>query len=142
VEITLSLSLPRDEESIPVARHLIRQALAEVGVEAGCSYDVELAMSEACTNVLRHAGPGDAYQVRLQIEDRSCALRIVDLGRGFDTAGPRPGAEGVEEGGRGLGLMLALVDKVQFASKPEAGTVVRMEKALVYRDDYTGGRRQ
>jgi anti-sigma regulatory factor (Ser/Thr protein kinase) len=142
VEITLSLSLPRDEESIPIARHLVRQALAEVGVEADCAYDVELAMSEACTNVLRHAGPGDAYRVRLQIEEHSCELRIVDLGRGFDSAGQRPAREGVEEGGRGLGLMLALVDKVQFASKPEAGTVVRLEKTLVYRDDYMGGRRQ
>jgi serine/threonine-protein kinase RsbW len=140
VEIALSLSLPRDEESIPVARHIVRNALAEVGVEADCTYDVELALSEACTNVLLHAGPGDAYEVRLQIEQETCELRVVDLGGGFDGQGPRPDREGAEEGGRGLGLMIALVDKVHFASRPEAGTVVRLEKALVYRGDYLDGR--
>jgi hypothetical protein len=36
--------------------------------------------------------------------------------------------------------MIALVDKVQFASRPEAGTVVSLEKALVYREDSIGGR--
>ena len=140
MEITLSLTLPREEESIPVARHIVGNALAEAGVVADCTYDVELALSEACTNVLLHAGPGDAYQVRLQIDEELCELRVVDVGQGFDAAGPRLGKDGVEEGGRGLGLMIALVDTVQFASKPEAGTVVRLEKTLVYRDDSLGGR--
>jgi serine/threonine-protein kinase RsbW len=141
VEISLSLNLPRDEETIPVARHIVRKALAEVGVEHDCTFDVELALSEACTNVLLHAGPGEAYEVRLQIDERSCELRVVDVGRGFDVAGAPAQRGGVEEGGRGLGLMVALVDKVQFASKPEAGTVVSLQKSLVYREDSIGGRR-
>jgi serine/threonine-protein kinase RsbW len=140
VEISLSLNLPRDEESIPVARHIVRKALAEVGVQNDCTFDVELALSEACTNVLLHAGPGEAYEVRLRIDERSCELRVVDVGRGFETDGAPVQRSGVEEGGRGLGLMIALVDKVQFASRPEAGTVVSLEKALVYREDSIGGR--
>jgi serine/threonine-protein kinase RsbW len=139
VEITLSLTLPRDEETIPVARHIVRQSLAEVGVESDCTFDVELALSEACTNVLLHAGPGEAYEVRLQIDERSCELRVVDVGDGFE-ADSTPVRRGVEEGGRGIGLMIALVDRVQFASRPEAGTVVSLEKALVYREDSIGGR--
>jgi anti-sigma regulatory factor (Ser/Thr protein kinase) len=141
VEISLSLNLPRDEETIPVARHIVRRALAEVGVENDCTFDVELALSEACTNVLRHAGLGEAYEVRLQIDERSCELRVVDVGRGFDAGGAPAPQSGVEEGGRGLGLMIALVDKVQFASRSEAGTVVSLEKALVYRENSIGGRR-
>jgi serine/threonine-protein kinase RsbW len=141
VEITLSLTLPRDEESLPVARHIVRQALAEVGVESDCTFDVELALSEACTNVLLHAGPGEEYEVRLRINERSCELRVVDVGVGFE-ADSTPAQRGIEEGGRGIGLMIALVDRVQFASKPEAGTVVRLEKALVYREDSIGGRRR
>jgi serine/threonine-protein kinase RsbW len=140
VEISLSLNLPRDEETIPVARHIVRKALAEVGVENDCTFDVELALSEACTNVLLHAGPGQAYEVRLRIDERACELRVVDIGRGFDAdSAPAPRSSG-EEGGRGLGLMIALVDKVQFASRREAGTVVSMEKALVYREDAIGRR--
>jgi serine/threonine-protein kinase RsbW len=143
VEIALSLSLPRDSESVPVARHIVRKALAEIGVTEDCTNDVELALSEACTNVLLHAGPGDEYDVRLQIDDQSCELRIVDVGQGFDPATPRrledPDHEA--ERGRGLRLMRALVDKVQFASRPAAGTVVQLQKTLAYRDDSLGGRR-
>jgi serine/threonine-protein kinase RsbW len=141
VEISISLSLPRDKETIPVARHIVRKALAEVGVENDCTFDVELALSEACTNVLLHAGPGEAYEVRLQIDERSCELRVVDVGRGFEADGTLAQPSGVAEGGRGLGLMIALVDRVRFASKPEAGTMVSLEKALVYREDSIGGRR-
>lgn len=142
MDISLSLNLPRDEETIPVARHIVRRALAEVGVENDCTFDVELALSEACTNVLRHAGLGEAYEVRLQIDERSCELRVVDVGRGFDPGGASAPPRGVEEGGRGLGLMIALVDKVQFASRSEAGTVVSLEKALVYRENSIGSRRR
>jgi serine/threonine-protein kinase RsbW len=142
VEISLSLNLPRDEETIPMARHIVRKALAEVGVENDCTFDVELALSEACTNVLLHAGPEEAYVVRLRIDEQACVLRVVDVGRGFDVQGAPAQPGGVEEGGRGLGLMVALVDKVQFASRPEAGTVVSLQKSLVYREDSIGGRRR
>jgi serine/threonine-protein kinase RsbW len=142
VEIALSLNLPRDAESVPLARHIVRNALAEVGVTEDCTHDVELALSEACTNVLLHAGPGDEYDVRLHIDDRRCELRIVDVGQGFDAAGPwRVGSDHEAERGRGIGVMSALVDKVRFDSKPAAGTVVHLQKRLAYLDDSFGGRR-
>jgi serine/threonine-protein kinase RsbW len=101
-------------------------------------------MSEACTNVLLHSGPGDQYVVRLDMGDRIGRIRVVDVGHGFDSArlqaeGPLPEAER----GRGLGLMHALVDRVQFTTRPEAGTIVTLEKSLTYRDGaLVGGRRK
>jgi serine/threonine-protein kinase RsbW len=144
MELSLALSLPRDEQTVPVARHIVRNAMEQVGVEPDCVYDVELALSEACTNVLLHSGPGDQYVVRLDLEDQIGRIRVVDVGHGFDSArlqtdGPMPGAER----GRGLGLMHALVDRVQFLSRPEAGTIVTLEKALTYRGNaVVGGRRK
>jgi hypothetical protein len=38
--------------------------------------------------------------------------------------------------------MIALVDRVQYASRPEAGTVESLQKALLYREDTIGGRRR
>jgi serine/threonine-protein kinase RsbW len=141
VEIALSLSLPRDAESITVARHFVRNALAEVGVTEDCTHDVELALSEACTNVLLHASPGDQYEVRVEIDEQRCELRILDVGQGFDASRPRPPIkDGEVEHGRGLGVMTALVDKVQFVSKPAAGTLVHLQKALDYQDGSFGGR--
>jgi serine/threonine-protein kinase RsbW len=136
MELSLALTLPRDEQTVPVARHIVRNAMDQVGVEENCVYDFELAMSEACTNVLLHSGPGDQYVVRLDLEDRIGMIRVIDVGHGFDSArlqatDPIPEAER----GRGLGLMQALVDRVDFTSRPEAGTIVTLEKVLTLRDE-------
>ena len=131
MELSLALTLPRDEQTVPVARHVVRNAMEQVGVEATCIYDVELALSEACTNVLVHSGPGDQYVVRLDLDGRLGVIRVIDVGHGFDSA--RLQAEGSladAERGRGLGLMRALVDRVDFTSRPEAGTIVTLEKTL------------
>jgi serine/threonine-protein kinase RsbW len=136
MELSLALTLPRDEQTVPVARHIVRNAMDQVGVEETCVYDVELALSEACTNVLLHSGPGDQYVVRLDLEDRLGMIRVIDVGHGFDSA--RLQAENPlpqDERGRGLGLMQALVDRVDLTSRSEAGTIVTLEKALTYRDE-------
>ena len=136
MELSLALTLPRDEQTVTVARHIVRNAMEQVGVESTCVYDVELALSEACTNVLLHSGPGDQYKVRLDLEDRLCVIRVIDVGHGFDSA--RLQAEDPlpqDERGRGLGLMQALVDRVDFTSRPEAGTIVTLEKVLTVRDE-------
>jgi serine/threonine-protein kinase RsbW len=144
MDISLALTLPRDEQTVPVARHIVRNAMEQVGVEETCVYDFELAMSEACTNVLLHSGPGDQYVVRLDLEDRLGVIRVIDVGHGFDSARLQASdALPEDERGRGLGLMQALVDRAQFTSRPEAGTIVTLEKVLTYRDDaLIGGRRK
>jgi serine/threonine-protein kinase RsbW len=136
MELLLALTLPRDEQTVTVARHIVRNAMEQVGVESTCVDDVELALSEACTNVLLHSGPGDQYKVRLDLEDRLSVIRVVDVGRGFDSAKLQAeGAVAEAERGRGLGLMQALVDRVDLTSRPEAGTIVTLEKILTYDDE-------
>ena len=145
MELSLSLTLPRDKQTVPVARHIVRNAMEQVGVEETCVDDVELALSEACTNVLLHSGPGDQFVVRLDLEDRLGVLRIIDVGHGFDSARLQAEDQLVDaERGRGLGLMRALVDRVDFTSRDEAGTIVTLEKVLTYRDEalLTGRRKQ
>jgi serine/threonine-protein kinase RsbW len=136
MELSLALTLPRDEQTVPVARHIVRNAMVQVGVEETCVDDVELALSEACTNVLLHSGPGEQFVVRLDLEDRLGVIRVVDVGHGFDSGKLRTADELVEaEQGRGLGLMQAVVDRVDLTSRPEAGTVVTLEKVLTYSDE-------
>jgi serine/threonine-protein kinase RsbW len=144
MDISLALTLPRDEQTVPVARHIVRNAMEQVGVAEACVYDVELALSEACTNVLLHSGPGDQFVVRLDLEDRLGLIRVIDLGHGFDSTKLQSEDPAVEaERGRGLGLMQALVDRVDFTSRAEAGTIVTLEKVLTYADErLLAGRRK
>lgn len=135
VQIIVALSLPRDEETIPVSRHIAVGAMSEIGVTEDCTQDIAIALTEACTNVLKHSGPGDEFEVSLEVDDDDCVIRVVDTGHGFDsTSLGLSHADTSAEQGRGIELMRALVDSVKFISKPEAGTVVHLEKTLHYED--------
>lgn len=124
--------MPRDASTIPVARHIARDALREAGVTDDCSSAIEVALTEAATNVVRHSGPGDEYEVAVSVTAEHCSIRVIDTGRGFDFAslGGARAAEPSAEKGRGVQLMHALVDQVMFESKPQEGTVVHLEKRL------------
>lgn len=135
-QVTLSLQLPRDRLSVPVTRHLIRAAMDEVGVISDDADAVDLAVTEACANVIDHSGPGDAYEVAVSISPSACHIRVVDVGRGFDhqaLALSRMAGHDAEHG-RGVALMHALVDQVRFESEPERGTVVHLVKGLRFSD--------
>lgn len=132
VEINMALLLPRDARTIPVARHICREALRELGVEAECVGDIEVALTEACTNVLEHSQAGDQYEVQVRLAEEDCVIRVVDQGRGFDASAVAPRPADISENGRGIALMHALVDRVKFESRPEEGTIVHLEKELEY----------
>lgn len=130
MEIAFKLSLPRDEVSVPVVRHISRDALLKLGVDAACVSDIELAVTEACTNVLNHAdGTGDLYEVSFEVNEELAHIRIIDTGRGFDEGQIELSADSAESG-RGIFLMKALVDDLKFVSEPEKGTVVHLVKKL------------
>lgn len=134
----MGLSLPRDARAIGVARHISRETLRELGVEDNCVSDIEVALTEACTNVLDHSGNGDEYDVEFTLTEHDCVIRVIDSGSGFDIEAPRVPPDEVSESGRGIALMQALVDRVRFESRPEDGTVVHLEKSLVYLEGAPG----
>jgi serine/threonine-protein kinase RsbW len=136
VLITLTLCLPRDEQTVTMARHIASSAMDEIGVDEDAVHDIAVALTEACTNVLKHSGPGDEYEVTLEVDDQQCTIRVVDTGHGFDSAAlGLAHADSSAEQGRGIELMRALVDQVRFISRPEAGTVVHLEKSIAYNRD-------
>lgn len=130
------LCLPRDSVTLPVVRHIASAALKELGVETEAIEDVALALTEASANVVKHSGAGDQYEVHLILENNLCEIKVVDTGRGFDSASLGMVMAGPsQEQGRGLALMAALVDSVHFESRPEAGTIVHLVKDLSLRPD-------
>lgn len=134
--VALSLRLPRDRLSVSLIRHMTAHALREVGTDPEDVSDVEVALTEAATNVIKHSGAGDAYDVEVTIGPSLVELRVIDVGRGFDSEAislltARPEAEQ----GRGVALMHALVDQARFISAPERGTIVHLIKRLRFDND-------
>jgi serine/threonine-protein kinase RsbW len=136
VEIKLALALPREELSVPVVRRVLKASLEALGVETVVVHDIEVALTEAVTNVLDHATHGEEYEVSAGIDGDICVIEIVDRGGGFDGSKLGHGeADPTAEEGRGIQLMRALVDKVTFTSVPTVGTVVHLEKRLEWKDN-------
>ncbi|WP_420884789.1 ATP-binding protein [Actinomadura geliboluensis] len=138
MEISLDLLLPRDAASVPATRRLLDAALAALGVEDHIRDDIEMMLTEACSNVIRHAEHGARYTVRATIQDRRCTIKVIDSGTGFD-AGRVPLPDPSAEHGRGLLIMRSLADDVRFCSFPEDGALVALEKRLSYGEDSLGG---
>ena len=137
MQLVFTLSLPRDQASVPIVRHVCRDCLLKLGVEEECVSDIELAVTEACTNVLDHAqGTGDVYEVRVEVDEHRSKISVIDTGDGFEiNPSTLTQAESGAESGRGLFLMKALVDDLKFISQPEEGTIVQLVKALTLRPD-------
>jgi serine/threonine-protein kinase RsbW len=135
VEITFSLRLPRDAATVPFVRTICWDSMKRLGVTSTCQEDVALAVTEACANVVRHAGEISEYHVEVLLSEQWCHIRVIDTGQGIDVealtrAMPKAG----DDAGRGLVLMRLLVDRIDFESHPEAGTVVHLRKRLDFED--------
>lgn len=134
MDIDVRLSLPRDAISVPVIRRVLRVALVTLAVHPDCISDIEIALTEACTNVLDHARTGDQYEVVARVHNDRCVIDVIDNGSGFDASRLGLGnAESTAEAGRGIQLIRALVDNVEFAPMAGRGSV-HFEKALVAMD--------
>ncbi len=129
-----SLSLPRDVRMVPVARHFCENAMAEFGVTKPCTAEVALALTEACANVVEHSDASNEFDIEIELDEKTCLIRVVDNGSGFDTAVTMPAAapDPLAARGRGMFLMQALVDRIEFESQPEQGTVVKLVKQLEF----------
>ena len=151
VEIKMALFLPRDAASVPVSRQVLDGCLETLGVTPDTRTDIALALSEACANVVQHAGPGVEYEVLATTRDARCVIEVVNtVNRGDPPAAPAdlapapaaepagaelgpPSAEPVPataEHGRGLKIIDALTDNLQLTGDGRAGTTVHFEKVL------------
>lgn len=132
MEIKMSLSLPRDAASVPVTRQVLDCCLQTLGVMPDTRGDIALALSEACANVILHAGPGQEYDVVATARDGRCIIEVVDTGgsRGVAMPAPRVPDEAtlMSESGRGLRIIDAVSDKMSLLGKD--GTTVHFEKIL------------
>jgi serine/threonine-protein kinase RsbW len=135
MRMSVRLNLPREVDSVPAVRRLLRCALAILHVDKQAGADLEIALTEACANVVKHAAGAEKFEVRLDVAADRCAIDVVDNGAGFDastvspaTGSPAPDTDG--EHGRGLFLIRALSDNVRMQSTPRRGCLIHFEKSF------------
>ncbi|GGO60411.1 ATP-binding protein [Nonomuraea cavernae] len=141
MDIEFSLALPRDAIGIPMVRRVLGDALRSLNVSETCIADMLLAVSEACSNAVRHGGPANRYEVTASIGYGRCDVRVADSGRGLPSMPPHfPPPD--TENGRGLLIMRSVVDEISFGVTPGNGTTVHLRKLLSWDDEATARPRQ
>jgi serine/threonine-protein kinase RsbW len=77
--------------SVPVMRRVLGDTLRGLGVDEESVYDILLAATEACTNVLRHGGRDvEDYAVVTSLGPVGCQVEVADKGVGAVLSGAGP----------------------------------------------------
>jgi serine/threonine-protein kinase RsbW len=155
-DVRFCLLFPREALSVPVMRRVLGDTLSRLGVDDSSISDLLLAVTEACTNVLRHSGQGRGYEIVARVTGNRCQLdvrdfdplalpvrrpavrrpvrRVAALRRRHGSLGA-PVAPTALTLRRGLGRPRRLTRKRSVAQLPESGRGLAIMRACV--DDVT-----
>jgi serine/threonine-protein kinase RsbW len=95
--------------------------------------DLKLALTEACSNSVRHAyRDGDGrVEIVYELEPDRLAIEVTDDGAGFEAQRPLAGDEELSEGGLGIAIIRAIADELELGPKPDGpGSRLRFVKLL------------
>jgi serine/threonine-protein kinase RsbW len=129
------LSFPAKAEYITLGR-LALTGIARLGATPLSDEvlgDVKLALTEACTNSVRHAydGGNGAVSIAYELHPDRLVVEVVDDGRGFDGVGaPADPDDELNEGGLGIAIIEALTDELEIARGAAGGSRLRFVKRL------------
>ena len=119
----VKLTLPARPENVSVIRHVLGAFAEALRLPDDLVEDLRLAVTEACTKVVRHAYPADIpgpVEISIVPSDEVVSVIVSDHGRGIgassDTNGP----------GLGLPLIAAIADEVELQPVPGGGSRVAM----------------
>jgi serine/threonine-protein kinase RsbW len=95
--------------------------------------DLKLALTEACTNSVRHAyaASGGNVEILYELHADRLVVEVADEGEGFEPPTPvdlADGAEALSEGGLGIAIIRALVDDVEIRDREQGGSSLRFVK--------------
>jgi serine/threonine-protein kinase RsbW len=134
VASTVSLVIPAKAEYLVFCR-LVLVGLAQArNIDAETLADMKLAVTEACSNSIKHAYDGGDGQVsvRFTLEDEHIAIQVEDQGIGFEPPQAfRVYSPDAPEAGMGLAILEALTDELSFsAGAGGRGSLVTFRKRV------------
>ena len=129
------LALPAELDSSAAFQDFIDEACAEAGLDDQASYDIKLAVDEACMNIIEHGYEGmdpGTIIVSFQYGVQQVVVHITDFGHPFEPSEPpAPDPEKILEGpagGLGLYLIYRSVDSVSYEATESGNTLTFVKK--------------
>ncbi|RPJ42987.1 MAG: ATP-binding protein [Candidatus Latescibacterota bacterium] len=133
---TVELAFPSSLEYLPLVNAVAEEVADRLGVERETRDAIDSSVIEACTNAIEHGNKKDRtkeVRIRFRTNGRTIEIEVSDQGEGFDPAAvkdPRRPENLMRERGRGIFILRAFMDEVQFRVEPSRGTTVRLVKRL------------
>jgi serine phosphatase RsbU (regulator of sigma subunit)/putative methionine-R-sulfoxide reductase with GAF domain/anti-sigma regulatory factor (Ser/Thr protein kinase) len=129
---------PAKYDKLDALREFASQAARDAGMDDSETYAVELAVDEACTNIIEHAYQGEnrgEIECTCESNDKNLTVVLRDHGSPFDPSTVQPpdleaDIDDRAVGGLGVYLMKQLMDEVRFEPLGESGNVLTMVKRL------------
>ena len=132
-ERSVRLTIPAKAEYITLGR-LALTAIARVRpLSDETLSDLKLALTEACTNSVRHAyrEGGGTVEIVYQLEPDRLVVEVADDGDGFQLGDVDKSDNGdLNEGGLGIAIIRAVVDEVEIGERESGGSRLRFVKFL------------
>jgi len=129
----IKMMLPANQEYVSLARLTIASVATNMGFSIGDVEDLQVAISEACTNAICHSiVPEATYDLTYIIGKKDLTFTVSDTGIGFEPDLVKlPGDnEDALASGFGLFVIETLMDSVEIVSKKGVGTSITMVKNL------------
>jgi serine/threonine-protein kinase RsbW len=127
------LTIPARPEYITLGRLALTAIAGVRPLSDETLHDLKLALTEACTNSVRHAyndeGRG-SVDILYELRGDRLAVEVGDAGAGFDPGVATTDVEKLEEGGLGIAIIRAVTDEVEIAERQGGGSKLRFVKRL------------
>ena len=133
------LVVPAEPDQIVKLATFVAQAAADSGFDSLQINRIELAVDEACSNIIDHAYGGAKGTIRLEVEvvpHRKLTVILIDQGKPFDPDhipdySPRGSLDTIKVGGLGIHLMRQAMDDICYEfNVPGVGNRLTMTKRL------------
>ena len=95
--------------------------------------DLKLALTEACSNSVRHAYPegGGLVEIVYELQPDRLVIEIADDGEGFDPGDPEAANDELAEGGLGIAIIRSVADELEIGAGANGrGSRLRLVKLL------------
>ncbi len=127
---TIKMEVTANPEYVSIIRLTVSGIANKVGFSLDDIEDIKVAVSEACTNAIKHSSD-EKFLVQFSVIDNGLIIEIEDKGTGYDVELLKdPDLANPKESGLGLFIIKTLMDEVSMISNSTDGTRVKMTKYL------------
>lgn len=129
----IRLTIPAKAEYISLGRLALTGLSRLQALPQETLADLKLALTEACTNSVRHAYPGGGGVVEIvyDLQPDRLVIEVADDGEGFDPQEQVTAEDEIVEGGLGIAIIRAIADEFEIGSRAGGqGSRLRFAKRL------------